>query len=63
MHCVLLSVANIIADVQMKATAHVFTLTSYIPTPHWLNVSKEVTAVFTACLYHTYIDITTKILE
>ena len=63
MHPALLSLVNIISGVQMKATTHSFSLTGYIPTPKWLNVSSDVTAVLTACLYHVCIDIITKDLK
>ena len=47
----------------MKATAHSFFLTGYIPTPKWLDVSSDVAAVLTVCLYHVCIDIITKNLK
>ena len=47
----------------MKATTCTCTLTSYIPMPHWLNLSKEVTPVLTTCLYHAYINIISKNLK
>lgn len=63
MHPVLLSLANIIAGVRMKATARTFGLAGYVPTPTWLNVTKEVASVLTARLYHVCIDIITKNLK
>ena len=63
MHPVLLSLANILAGVRMKATARAFALTAYVPIPHWLNVSKEVAAILTARLYHVCIDIITETLK
>ena len=63
MHPVLLSLTNILAGVQMKATACAFALTAYVPIPHWLNVSKEVAAILTARLYHVCIDIITETLK
>ena len=47
----------------MKATAHAFALTAYVPTPHWLNVSKGVAAILTARLYHVCIDIIIETLK
>lgn len=63
MHPALLSLADIINSVHMKATSHLFTLTGYIPIPKWLNVSSEVATILTAHLYHACIDIITKNLK
>ena len=63
MHPALLSLVNIIPGVQMKATPCSFSLTGYIPTPKWLDVSSDVAAVLTAHLYHVCINIITKNLK
>jgi hypothetical protein len=57
MHPVPLSLANIKAGVQMKATAHAFALAAYLPIPKFLNVSPQVQATLTARVYHICLDI------
>jgi hypothetical protein len=59
MHLVLLSLANIDAGVCMKATSQAFTLTVYLPIPKFLNVSMDIHAVLTACVYHVSLNIIT----
>ena len=63
MHPALLLLVNIISGVQMKVTVYSFSLTSYIPTPKWLDVSSDITAVLIDCPYHVCIDIITKNLK
>lgn len=63
MHPVLLSLANINAGVRMKATSHSFGLAGYLPTPKFINVSKDVHAVLVNRMYHACVDVITATLK
>jgi len=57
MHPVLLLLANINAEVHMKATTHAFTLATYLPIPKFLDVSPQLQATPAAHVYHICLDI------
>ncbi|KAH0825928.1 hypothetical protein J3R83DRAFT_7607 [Lanmaoa asiatica] len=57
MHPLLLSLANIHADVRMKASSHAFALAAYLPIPKFLNVSPAIQSVLSARVYHFAISI------
>ena len=63
MHPLLLSLANIHANICMKATSHAFALTAYLPIPKFLNVSPAVQSVLSARVYHFAISIVVKNLK
>ena len=57
MHPLLLSLANIHANVHMKATFHAFALTTYLPIPKFLDVPPTVQSVLSTHVYHFAISI------
>ncbi|KAI6002643.1 hypothetical protein F5J12DRAFT_722914 [Pisolithus orientalis] len=63
MHPLLLSLANIHAGVQMKATSHSFALAAYLPIPKFHNISPAVQAVLSSHVYHFAISIMMKNLK
>lgn len=63
MHPLLLSLANIHANIRIKATSHAFALTTYLPIPKFLKVSPAVHSVLSACVFHFTISIVVKNLK
>ena len=57
MHPLYLSLANIHANVRMKATSHAFALAAYLPIPKFLDVPPPVQSSLSARVYHFVISI------
>ena len=62
MHPLLLSIANIDAGVQMKATSHAFALAAYLPIPKFLDISAPVQACLYARVLYICLSIATSTL-
>lgn len=63
MHPLLLSLANIRANVHMKATSHTFTLAAYLPIPKFLDVPPAVQSVLSSRVFHFAISIIVQSLK
>ena len=63
LHPLLLSLANIPAEVRMKATANAFALLAYLPIPKFTDVSTDVQSLLSAHVFHECLSIITEDLK
>ncbi|KZP15179.1 hypothetical protein FIBSPDRAFT_750832 [Athelia psychrophila] len=59
----LLSIANILAGVRMKATSHAFAIAGYLPIPKFRDVSPPLQAALSARVFHAAVSIITKSMQ
>ncbi|KAN0078155.1 hypothetical protein V8E55_010212 [Tylopilus felleus] len=63
MHPLLLSLANIRANVHMKATSHTFALAAYLPISKFLDVPPAIQSVLSSRVFHFAISIIVQSLK
>ncbi|KAI0054884.1 hypothetical protein BV25DRAFT_1816397, partial [Artomyces pyxidatus] len=56
-HALLLSIANIHADMRRKEASHAYALAAYIPVPNFSNVSASEQSILARRVYHRCLDI------
>ena len=62
-HPLLLTLANLLMDVQMKSTHHALPLIALLPCPKFLNLKKLLHCVIKNCLMHHCLEIICKPLK